>query len=97
MTAKFDSVSSEQCLHNKGHCVEVEVAYLEDTARYSAGIKIRCSDCGQPFRFQGLPLGLNLNGAAMSVDGLEARLAIMPADRIPHPLQGVTGFGVKAS
>lgn len=88
---------AEHCIHNKGHVAEVEVAYLEDTGRYSTGIKIRCVDCGQPFRFIGLPLGLNLNGATMSIDGLEARLAIMPADRVPSPLEGVTGFGVRVS
>jgi hypothetical protein len=71
----------------------VRIDYLEDTGRYMCEVKLKCVDCGQPFRFMGLPLGLNMNGAAMGLDGLEARLAIMPADRIPHPLQGVTGFG----
>ncbi|HKB35360.1 MAG TPA: hypothetical protein VKD72_02835 [Gemmataceae bacterium] len=39
---------------------------------------IRCEQCGTPFRFIGLPAGLGLNGAAVSVDGTEARLAIAP-------------------
>lgn len=90
-------ITTERCLHNKNTSANVRIDYLEDTGRYMCEVKLKCVDCGQPFRFMGLPLGLNMNGAAMGVDGLEARLAIMPADRIPHPLQGVTGFGVKAS
>jgi len=92
-----DVRTKEQCLHNKNTSANVRIDYLEDTGRYMCEVSLKCEDCGQPFRFLGLPLGLNMNGAAMNVDGLAARLAIMPADRIPHPLQGVTGFGVKAS
>lgn len=88
---------AEHCIHNKAHNVEARINYMEDTGQYMADVSVRCADCGQPFRFLGLPLGLNMNGAAMNVDGLEARLAIMPADRVPHPLTGVTGFGVKVS
>lgn len=91
------SLTKQQCLHNVNTSAQVRIDYLEDTGRYSCEVKLKCDVCGQPFRFMGLPLGLNLNGATMSVDGLEARLAIMPADRIPHPLHGVTGFGVKVS
>jgi hypothetical protein len=57
---------------------EVDVTRLEDTGRFSADVRIRCAGCGHPMRFIGLPMGLDLNGAAVSVDGKEARLAIHP-------------------
>lgn len=58
----------------------VSVARLEDTGRFSADVKINCADCGKPMRFIGLPIGLDLNGAAVSPDGTEARLAIHPVN-----------------
>lgn len=83
------------CLHNKNNAAAVMIEYLEDSSRFMADVSITCTDCGQAFRFLGLPLGLNLNGAAMSADGQTARLAIIPADRIQHPLQGLQGFDIK--
>lgn len=57
---------------------EVDVARLEDSGRFSADVRIKCADCGHPMRFLGLPMGLDLNGAAVSANGQEARLAIYP-------------------
>lgn len=93
------SRTSEQqtCAHRTSHTAEVGVAYLEDTGRFSADVRIKCAECGLPFQFIGLPLGLNLNGAAMSVDGQEARIAIAPVGRVMHPLEGLSGFRVKVS
>lgn len=51
---------------------------LEDTGRFMADITIKCTDCGKPFQFLGLEMGLKMNGATVSPDGLEARLAIAP-------------------
>ncbi|KKL94431.1 hypothetical protein LCGC14_1864690 [marine sediment metagenome] len=73
----------------------VEVNRLVDSGRFSADIRVRCRDCELPFVFRGLPLGVNLNGAAMSADGTEARLAIAPQDESNHPLAGLTGFRVR--
>jgi hypothetical protein len=63
----------------------VDVARLEDSGRFSADVKIQCAACGKPMRFIGLPLGLDLNGAAVSADGTEARLAIHP---VGEPIPG---------
>lgn len=57
---------------------DVAVTRLEDSGRFSAGVRIKCADCGVAMRFLGLPMGLDLNGAAVSADGTEARLAIHP-------------------
>lgn len=72
----------------------VAVALLEDSGRRNAEIKITCADCGKPFQFLGLSAGLNLDGAACSPDGLEARLAICPQGEKPNPMQAMLGFTV---
>lgn len=84
---------SSDCDHPDFSAV-VTVNRFLDTGRFMADVKISCSRCNLPFQFLGLPLGVNLAGAAMSVDGREARLAIAPSDRVFHPLSGVAGFGV---
>lgn len=65
--------------------------------RFSASVRIRCSDCNQYFRFIGLPAGLDLNGAAVSIDATEARLAIGPKGKVVSVLDGdgVTGFSIR--
>jgi hypothetical protein len=52
-----------------------------------ADINIHCTDCKEEFQFLGLKPGLDLNGAAVSVDGLEARIAIAPKSKVLSPLQ----------
>jgi len=73
---------------------DVAVAVLEDSGRRNAEIKISCTDCGKPFQFLGLPMGLNLNGAACSPDGTEARLAICPQGEQPSPIHNLKGFTI---
>lgn len=58
----------------------VAINRLEDTGQFAADVHIRCADCNLPFQFLGLPTGLNSEGAAVSVDATEARLAIAPYD-----------------
>ena len=85
------------CKHAANHTAEVRIAVLQDTGRFMAEVRIRCAECGVAFQFLGLPLGLNLDGATMSVDGEEARLAVAPVGRVMRPLEGLSGLGVKAS
>lgn len=73
----------------------VTVNRLEDTGRFSADVTIKCADCGVNMRFLGLPLGLDLNSAAVSFDGTEARLAIAPAGETVPPIHGVEGFSIR--
>jgi hypothetical protein len=82
------------CVHMNfaGH---IAVARLEDSGRFNADITIKCADCGLPFQFKGLAPGLNLNGAAVSVDGLQARLAIVPQGAEPNPMQAIMLSGQK--
>lgn len=76
------------CPHMNFH-TDVAVARLEDSGRFMAEIRIKCTDCGLPFQFKGLNPGLNLNGAMVSVDGLEARMAIVPQGAEPNPMQAM--------
>lgn len=83
------------CEH-KDFAAEVDVHRLEDSGRFQADVRIKCTECGLPFRFIGLPAGLDLNGAAVSPDGTEARLAIGPKGEVMNALEGgPVGFTVR--
>jgi len=61
---------------------------------FSADVKVNCKVCGLPFVFLGLPMGLNLDGACVSVDGQELRVAIAPSFEWvgPGKVSAVRGF-----
>lgn len=74
------------CAHKDFHA-EVHVIRLEDTGGFMAEITVKCTQCGIPFQFRGLEPGLDTHGARVSIDGLEARIAICPQGSRPSPLQ----------
>lgn len=65
----------------------VAVARLEDTGGFMAEIRIECMDCKKPFQFLGLEPGIDMQGARVSINGLEANIAICPEGAKPNPLQ----------
>lgn len=72
-----------ECEH-KDFMVEADVNRISreeggEIYRYQADIRIKCTQCGHPFRFIGLPMGMDFNGAAVSANGQEGRFAIYPA------------------
>ena len=67
----------------------VAVARLEDTGKFVAEVKVHCAQCLRPFQFLGLEPGLDLNGARVSVDGLEANIAICPQGESPSTLDRI--------
>jgi hypothetical protein len=72
----------------------VGVARLEDRGGFMAEIKVHCADCGIPFQFLGLEPGLDLHGARVSLDCLEANIAIAPQGTWPsHVQRMVNGRG----
>ena len=75
----------------------VTVNRLDDIGRFSADVNIKCNQCGLPFRFIGLPAGVDLNGAAVNGDATEARLAIAPKGEVIPPIEGgqPVGFSVR--
>jgi hypothetical protein len=85
-----------QCKHESFDC-SVTVNRLEDIGRFTADVRIKCLQCGMPFRFIGLPAGVDLNGAAVSINGEEARMAIAPKGEVVTPLTDSTcqGFTVR--
>ena len=95
---EFEVVAYHPCPHKKFHA-NVRVNRLEDSGRFSADITIKCEECGEPFRFLGLPAGVDLDGAAVSVDGTEARLAIGTAETVANIIDGncPVGFTVRKS
>ena len=92
--------SGNQCQH-ESFAANVSVARITNAAgdvveRYQANVTIICDQCKMPFRFVGLPAGLDLNGAAVSVDGAEARLCIAPKGEVLSAMEGSpVGFSVK--
>lgn len=78
---------AKRCPH-MNFSASVAVARIEDKGRFAADIRIQCADCGLPFQFLGLEPGLDSNGARVSIDGLEARMAISPQGQTPSPVDG---------
>ena len=81
------------CEH-KSFKAKVVVNRMVDTGHFMAEVAVGCEDCGLPFEFLGLDAGLDMQGAMVSIDGLEARLAISPKGARPNPLQRM-GFGIE--
>lgn len=66
--------------------------------RFTVDLRVQCADCELPFRFIGLPSGLDMNGASVSINGEEACLAIAPRGEVISVLEGAAqGFTVRAS
>lgn len=66
-----------ECKH-EDFIANVRVERMEDIGKFAADVTVKCSQCGQPFKFIGLPGGSLMDGASVSMDGTEARLAISP-------------------
>lgn len=79
------------CLHtNFAASVAVGRLTLKDggpVTGYVAEIRVKCADCGKPFQFLGLDPGYDNQGARVSLDGLEANIALAPEGERPNPLQ----------
>ena len=64
--------------------------------RYCLDVRVRCADCGLPFRFIGLPAGLDLNGASVSINAEEGHFAIGPKGQVVSVMEGApTGYSVR--
>ncbi len=69
-----------------------------DSGHIRASLTIKCNACGVSFRFLGLPAGVDLSGASVSVDGTEARLAIGTNETVVNIIESpssVLGYTVK--
>lgn len=61
---------------------------------YSASITTACADCGEPFRWLGLPIGLNPAAPTCSFDGTELRAPLYPANAEAVVLSG-PGYSIR--
>lgn len=90
--------SQSECPHRTAHRATVSVNYLEDVKRFVCEVRVECADCGRPFQFLGLPIGLDIRGGAfINADGQECRLALAPVGEVPQPLDAglARGFRVR--
>lgn len=62
---------------------------------YSADIKVCCRDCGEPFRWTGVPAGLSPREPMCSVDEIELRAPLRPASADPDFGLGLPGFSIR--
>lgn len=74
--------------------VNAKVARLEDSGRFMVELAVKCHQCGKPFQWRGLQPGLDTDGARVSLDGLEANIAIVPQGMEPTPFDGITGLDI---
>ena len=76
----------DACKHESFYTV-AEVNRITDgdegpVVGYSLDLRVACDQCQLPFRFLGLPVGVDSNGASVSADGQEGRFAIAPNDKV---------------
>ena len=57
---------------------------------YMAEIRINCAECQRAFQFLGLDPGVDTHGARVSVDGLEAAIALCPQGEQPSALDRIS-------
>lgn len=87
----------KDCKH-ENFKAEVKVGRLSQVeggpvTHYCADVTVCCAECGLPFQFSGLPLGMSAYTATMSMDGLELRAPLMPmGEKTP---EGLPGFSVR--
>lgn len=89
-------MSTGSCAHHNFDAT-CRVARLEDSGRFMLEVNVTCTDCKRPFQFLGLEPGLNFDGATVSLDGLEANLAICPEGQRPSPLQQLMGYTIRGT
>lgn len=76
-----------------------EIARLTDVeggpvVGYTVDIRIRCSDCEEPFCFRGLPMGMSQLAPTSSFDGTVLTAPIHPVSD-PTTGIGLLGFSVQ--
>jgi hypothetical protein len=66
-----------ECAHEQ-FAAAVNVHRLLDSGKFMAEVNVRCVDCDEPFRFIGLPAGINFEHPTVSIDGLTLHAPIEP-------------------
>lgn len=87
MTCQHEKLFSVVFVHRLTETEEADAPVIG----YTADISIKCSACGKPFQFLGLPPGSQWDAPTCSIDALEARMPICPAGEQPSPLTVIKG------
>jgi hypothetical protein len=61
---------------------------------YMADIRVWCTDCGERFRWMGLPAGVSFRHPMVSVDEAELHAPLRPASSDPDFGLGIPGFAI---
>lgn len=78
--------------HVDVHRIQKSEAESDVIVAYNTDIRINCHECGQPFEFLGVPLGMSFYRPTVSIDGKELHVPItIPGER---PAEGLAGFSV---
>lgn len=68
---------------------------------FVAEITIKCGDCGEHFKFDGVPAGLSYDSPSTSVDGRELRAPIRPESLPPRRQRirgrALSGYSIEAT
>lgn len=62
---------------------------------YAADIRVKCAQCGEPFRWIGCQAGLSPARPMVSVDEAELRAPLRPASAGPDFGLGIPGFAIQ--
>lgn len=67
----------EDCQHEQ-FTAQVDVQRLLDSGKFCADIRVKCIECGSPFRFVGCAAGLRFDRPMVSIDEIELHAPIEP-------------------
>jgi len=90
------------CPHER-FCADADINRLTskdepdaEVTGYTASIRVWCADCGERFRWIGVPAGLSPREPMVSVDETELRAPLRPASSDPDFGLGLPGFAITA-
>jgi hypothetical protein len=78
------------CLHTEFTAV-VKMVNIEDTGRRMLEVGARCTHCGHPVQFLGVPAGFKYSGPSVSIDALELSVPVCMQGEQPNPMQLMLG------
>lgn len=81
-----------ECTH-ESFLVDAKIARVLDVGKFVAEIRICCQDCGEPFRFVGVPAGVSYARPMVSIDGLELNAPIEPEVEKEFHMRATYEFG----
>lgn len=81
------------CKHERFQCscAVTRISDEQDPEKiigYATDIKVHCIDCGQPFEWIGIPMGLSMFEPMVSADGLELRAPMRPSGLPIEKIEG---------